>query len=211
MVGLNCVRALPEPITVASICRTIPVRDRQLLVLCSRLAPFVRQCVAAFPEDLMRQKPYLTVVSVVLLLTALGFAQAKKTSTKPASSGPDKAHLQKIWDGWATLDPSKVAEYYAPGQHTFFDIAPLKYSSWDEYQKGVVNVLADFKTAKFTVNDDAELHPAGQYVWATSTVKEDATMKSGKRDMATFRWTVVFEKQDGKWLIVHEHISEPLQ
>ena len=92
-----------------------------------------------------------------------------------------------------------------------FDLAPLKYASWEEYQKGVVNVLADFKTAKLTVNDDAEIHPVGQIVWATATVKEDATMKSGKREMGNFRWTVVFEKQNGKWLIVHEHISEALQ
>jgi len=35
-------------------------------------------------------------------------------------------------------------------------------------------------------------------------------MKSGKREMGTFRWTFVFEKQGGKWLLVHEHISEPL-
>jgi len=35
-------------------------------------------------------------------------------------------------------------------------------------------------------------------------------MKSGKREMGTFRWTVVFEKQNGKWLIVHEHVSAPL-
>ena len=37
------------------------------------------------------------------------------------------------------------------------------------------------------------------------------TRKSGKRELATLRWTVVFGKQDGKWLIVHEHVSEPLQ
>jgi ketosteroid isomerase-like protein len=36
--------------------------------------------------------------------------------------------------------------------------------------------------------------------------------KNDKREMATFRWTAVFEKQkDGKWLIVHEHVSEPIQ
>jgi ketosteroid isomerase-like protein len=159
----------------------------------------------------MRQKLTLAVLSGLLLLATFGVAQAKKAAAKPAGSAPDKAHLQKIWDGWSTLDVSKVAEYYSPGAHTFFDIAPLKYSSWEEYQKGVVNVLAAFKTAKFTVNDDAEIHPAGQYTWATATVKEDATMKSGKRDMANFRWTVVFEKQDGKWLVVHEHVSEPMQ
>lgn len=160
----------------------------------------------------MQRKCARVAVVLAVLLVGLGFAQTKKAVAKAAgAAAPDKAHLQKIWSGWSTLDVSKVAEFYAPGPHVFFDIAPLKYNSWDEYQKGVVNVLADFKTAKFTVNDDAEIHPAGQYVWATATIKEDATMKSGKREMANFRWTVVLEKQDGEWLIVHEHVSAPLQ
>jgi ketosteroid isomerase-like protein len=61
------------------------------------------------------------------------------------------------------------------------------------------------------VNEDAELHSAGNYVWGTATVKEEMTHKNGKVDMGTFRWTVVFEKQGGKWLIVHEHVSVPAQ
>ena len=160
----------------------------------------------------MRSMRPLAVLSTLLVLASLlSFAQTKKAAAKSSSPAPDKALLQKIWDGWSTLDVSKVTDFYASGPHTFFDIAPLKYSSWDEYQKNVVNVLAGFKSAKFTVNDDAELHPAGAYTWATATVKEDATMKSGKREMSNFRWTVVFEKQGGKWLIVHEHVSAPLQ
>jgi len=158
----------------------------------------------------MRQRAYWAVLSILLTIAALSFAQSKKAAAKP-SGGPDKAYLQKIWDGWAALDPSKQTQYYAQGPHTFYDIAPLKYGSWDEYQKGVVNVLADFKSATFTVNDDAEIHPTGDHAWGFATVKEDATMKSGKREIATIRWTFVFEKQDGKWLIVHEHVSEPLQ
>jgi len=152
----------------------------------------------------------VAVVVVLVLIVGLSLGQMKKAA-KAAGGGPDKALMQRVWAGWSTLDVSNVSEFYATGPHVFFDIAPLKYASWEEYQKGVVNVIADFKTAKFTVNDDVELHPAGQYVWGTSTVKEDATMKSGKREMGTFRWTVVFEKQNGKWLIVHEHISAPMQ
>ncbi len=38
----------------------------------------------------------------------------------------------------------------------------------------------------------------------------EMTHKAGKIDMGNFRWTAVFEKQDGKWMIVHEHVSEPL-
>ncbi|HXJ86064.1 MAG TPA: nuclear transport factor 2 family protein [Candidatus Binatia bacterium] len=151
-------------------------------------------------------------VSLCLFLFTLSLAaQTRKAAAKKtASPAPDKAYLQKIWDGWATLDPANTAKFYATGPHTFFDIAPLKYNSWDEYEKGVKGVLAGYKSAKFTVNEDAAVHPSGDLVWATATVKEEMTNKSGKVEMGSFRWTVVFENEDGKWLIVHEHVSAPL-
>jgi len=128
-----------------------------------------------------------------------------------ASPIPDKALMQKIWAGWCTLDPANVDQFYAAGSHTFYDIAPLKYNSWEDYKKGVVGVLADFKSATCTVNDDAQVHNAGQIAWGTATVNYDMVHKSGKHDMGAFRWTVVWQKEDGKWLIVHDHTSEPLQ
>ncbi|MGA8151248.1 MAG: nuclear transport factor 2 family protein [Terriglobales bacterium] len=154
-------------------------------------------------------KRSLTLSICILALTLTTFAQ--KASKKMADSGtPDKALMQKIWDGWATLDPANVAQFYAKGDHVFFDIEPLKYNSWDEYQKTVAGVLAGYKTATLTVNDDAQIHNAGQVVWGTATIKTDMTEKSGKRDMGAFRWTVIWQKEDGKWLIVHEHVSAPL-
>jgi ketosteroid isomerase-like protein len=156
------------------------------------------------------------VTSICLMV--LGFAsftftseaQGKKSSGKSGPI-PDKAYLQKIWDGWATLDPAQEAQFHAQGPNTFYDESPLKYNSWAEFQSGVGAILGTIKSGTFTVNDDAQLHPAGDYVWGTATVKEDLVMKNGKRDMATLRWTVVFQKQDGKWLIVHEHISAPAE
>jgi ketosteroid isomerase-like protein len=151
----------------------------------------------------------LALLICFAVIAVSSVAATKKSTEKKASPAPDKAYLQRIWDGWSTLDPANVAHFYASGPHVCFDIAPLKYASWDEYQKTVVQVLADFKSAKFTVNDDAELHPAGNYVWGTATVKQEVTHKNGKIDMGNFRWTMVFEKQGGKWLIVHEHVSLP--
>jgi ketosteroid isomerase-like protein len=156
----------------------------------------------------------LFAVSLCLLaLASFGLAQGKKSSMKKSPSGPepDKAYLQKIWDGWSTLNPANVAQYYATGPHTFFDIAPLKYTSWEEYQEGVQKELADYKSAKFTLNDDTALHPHGDLLWGTSTVKYEMTHKNGKVDMGNMRWTVVMENEDGKWLVVHEHVSMPIQ
>ena len=163
------------------------------------------------------QTRLLTLLAVLIPLAGIapaGLAQVtltappeKATATR---SAPDKAYMQKIWTGWATLDPANVAGYYASGPHTFFDIAPLKYNSWDEYQAGVVKVLAGYKSAKCTVNDDAAVHTHGDLAWGTATVNYEMTARTGKIEMGAFRWTVVWEKQDGKWLIVHEHVSEPL-
>ncbi len=154
--------------------------------------------------------------SLLLCLLALALsaiAQAPRSAAKKsaAPAPPDRAYLQRIWDNWATLDPANAAKFYASGPHTFFDIAPLKYGSWDEYAVGVKGVLSGYKSAAFTLNDDVAIHLHGDLVWATATVKEEMTTKAGKVEMGNFRWTVVFENQDGKWLIVHEHVSEPLQ
>jgi ketosteroid isomerase-like protein len=148
---------------------------------------------------------------LIIVALAIAFAVASSRAVSKDVKGPDKAYLQKIWDGWSTLDTANVAGFYASGPHTFFDTAPLKYSSWEEYQRSVAKELAEYKSAKFTVNDDADLHPAGNQTWGTATVKYEMTHKNGKVDMGNMRWTVVFGKEDGKWLIVHEHVSVPME
>lgn len=158
-------------------------------------------------------KRFLTISFCLFVITLSAAAQTKNAAAKKAATGPipDKAYLQKIWDGWSTLDPANTAKFYASGPRTFFDIAPLKYNSWEEYEKGAKGVLAGYKSAKFTVNDDAAIHSHEDLVWATATVKDEMTSKAGKVEMGNFRWTVVFENEDGKWLIVHEHVSVPAQ
>jgi ketosteroid isomerase-like protein len=158
-------------------------------------------------------KHFPAALLCLALLTLFCVAQPPQPAMKKsmASGAPDKAYLQSIWDGWATLDTANVAKFYASGPHTFFDIAPLKYGSWDEYENGVKGELAGYKSAKFTLNDDLAIHPHGDLVWATATVKYEMTTKTGKVEMGNFRWTGVFENQGGKWVIVHEHVSEPVQ
>ena len=152
----------------------------------------------------------LGVLALVLCCAISSFAQKEKKAAA-AGGAVDKAYLQKIWDGWASLDAAGQKQYYAQGPHVFFDIAPLKYASWDEYQSGVVKVLSDIKSAKCKVNDDVQIHKSGDAYWVTATVAYEMTHKSGKIDMGNFRWTGIFEKQEGSWLIVHEHVSSPLQ
>jgi ketosteroid isomerase-like protein len=138
-------------------------------------------------------------------------AQKQTKATAAGATKIDKAYLQKIWDGWATLNAAGQKQYYAQGPHVFFDDTPLKYANWDEYESTTSKELAEYKTASFKVNDDVQIHKTGDAYWATATVASDMTQKSGKREQSTLRWTVVLEKQNGKWLVVHEHVSLPQQ
>jgi len=157
------------------------------------------------------RKPVLVVLMCILALSFSSLAAGKKKKKAPAATAPDKVYLQKVLDGWSSLNPADMKQYYDQGEYTFFDITPLKYRNWDEYEKGVGQLLKGYKSLKLTLNDDAQIHTDGNLTWVTSTVKEDAMTAAGKRELATMRWTVIFEKQAGKWIIVHEHTSEPLQ
>jgi len=115
-----------------------------------------------------RLKRFFAVSLCILALPLSTAAQTKNSAMKKSSASlvPDKAFVQRYWDAWSTLDTANVAKFYASGPHTYFDIAPLKYGSWDEYEKGVKSVVSGYKSAKFTVNDDLAIHPHGDLVWA---------------------------------------------
>jgi ketosteroid isomerase-like protein len=150
------------------------------------------------------------ILLVILAGSFLGVGQAKEA--KKVSGAPDAAYMQKVLDAWNTLDTTKVAPFYAAGPgHVYYDMAPVKYNSWEEYASGVSQMAADLTSVNLVANDDAVVHVDGNMAWGTATVKGDFLHKSGKRDMATYRWTVIWEKQDGKWIIVHDHFSAPVQ
>jgi ketosteroid isomerase-like protein len=116
--------------------------------------------------------------------------------------------LQSIWDGWASADLDKQGRFYVQGPgHLFFDVAPLKYTSWDEYKAGVAPSLKEAPKVTYTVNDDTQIHPEGKATWVDGTLDMTGNSPSGEKQTVTLRWTAVFEQQDGRWLIAHEHVS----
>lgn len=119
--------------------------------------------------------------------------------------------MQQIWDGWGTLNPANTAKFYSKdANRTFFDIMPLKYTGWTEYDAGVRKAFADYASAKFTLYSDQHIVQRGNFAWATATGHGTLTKKAGGKEDLDFRWTVLWENIENNWLIVHEHISAPL-
>jgi ketosteroid isomerase-like protein len=158
----------------------------------------------------MRRR-YLAALLVTFAVSFSPAAESHRSSQKTSHRTiPSPALMQTILDGWSSLDPADAAKFYAHGPNTFFDLTPLKYNSWEEYEDGVRKIVGNYRSIKFTLNDDARVHTGEDYAWGAATIQEDALLKNGKREMATLRWTVIWQKQNGQWLIVHDHTSEPL-
>jgi len=155
----------------------------------------------------------MTVVLCLVLFSSLAFAKTKKVATAAAAVPPDyKGMMQAEYDLWSTMDSAKVSPLFAPDADLiFFDITPLKYNGWAEYQKGVMKVFEPYSTMKCTVNDDVHGGRSGNMAWTAGTVSCHAPKKDGGADDLTLRATEIWQKRGTKWLIVHEHASVPMK
>jgi ketosteroid isomerase-like protein len=175
--------------------------------------------MSAAGADHMKKTLAYLVISFALAISASAqekTAKAAKTKTKESAvqSAADQQirhRMDEVWAAWSTLDVKNAAKFYSKDPElVFYDVTPLKYSGWSEYERGVQKVLQSFKSVKCRMNDDARVWSRGDAALGTATVHLDMVTQDGKSQSADWRWTVIYEKQNGQWMIVHEHVSAPL-
>jgi ketosteroid isomerase-like protein len=120
--------------------------------------------------------------------------------------------IKEYYAAWSTLNPDNPAPAYAKDPDlVFFDVDPLKYTSWQQYHDNFKNNLAPgFTSLVITPNDDIRITRSGTLAVATLTFRLVARTKDGSPLEFTGRHTIVFQNRSGKWLIIHEHVSKPL-
>jgi ketosteroid isomerase-like protein len=145
-----------------------------------------------------------------MMIGALMSAQDKKATAK-AERFEFRPLMKQIWDAWGTLNPANTAKFYSKdAKRTFFDITPMQYHGWTEYEAGVKKAFADYSSAKFTLYAGGYVAQRGNFAWAEDTGHGTLTKKAGGKDDLDFRWTVLWEKEGSDWLIIHEHVSTPM-
>jgi len=146
-------------------------------------------------------------LALLLLATGTGLAGAQKSG----STDEFKELIQRYWQAWSTLNPDNVAPLYAKdADAVFFDVAPLKYDGWEAYKAGFLKVFATAASATVAANDDLKATRRGDIAWTSSTFHGTVVQKDGKTMQLLGRHTAIWEKRGGHWVIVHEHVSEPL-
>ena len=108
-------------------------------------------------------------------------------------------------------DLDAIMKVYMPGNDLFvFDVGlPRQHVGWDDYKKDWQDFLAMMTGPIKFVSDVSVMSDGkigyGHYIQHVSGTGTDGT----SMDM-TVRLTDVYRKIDGKWLIVQEHVSVPI-
>ena len=87
----------------------------------------------------------LALVVIALALACFGLLPKTQAVTPVLDAGDTEVRdtLQRLYTAWSDLDPAKAAPFYAKDADlVFFDIAPMKYTSWSEYVSGVPDAFA---------------------------------------------------------------------
>ncbi|RZQ61283.1 SgcJ/EcaC family oxidoreductase [Amycolatopsis suaedae] len=150
----------------------------------------------------------LAGAGLALTAVALTACSAAAAPSAPAPASPSEQEIAGLFTTWntalATGDPQRVADLYAPDAV----LLPTVSNQVRSDRAGIVDYFTKFLQDKpqGTINqeivgvlDDNTAINTGVYTF-------DLT-KNGQPTQVKARYTYVYERIDGKWLIVNHHSS----
>jgi uncharacterized protein (TIGR02246 family) len=109
-------------------------------------------------------------------------------------------------------DVDAIMKVYVPGQELLvFDVVPPRqYVGADAYRKDWEDTFASFQgPVKFSVSD-LDITVDGNHAYSHSIQYVSGADKKGQPLALNVRVTDVYQKINGNWLIIHEHVSVPV-
>jgi uncharacterized protein (TIGR02246 family) len=152
----------------------------------------------------------LTALSIALLSSANAMA------ADPPTANADEAAIQALEDtyneGFNSKDVNKVMSVYAPGKQLFvFDVVPPReYRGWEAYKKDFEGLFSAFPGPMKNTISEQTIHVVGSLAYGHNIQTGEFTAKDGSKMSIVARTTDIYRKMHGKWLIVEEHNSVPV-
>ena len=120
---------------------------------------------------------------------------------------------RRLYDfGTGRFNREAVAHLYKKDDDfTAYDVAPPVggYLGWDRYAVGWYEVMNKYKEIHFKFNDDLRVFRRGDVGWASVSARWFGVSTGGVSFNKDFRLTLVWVRENGAWLITHEHASAP--
>ena len=131
---------------------------------------------------------------------------------RPPAAGAEPEIRQWLAD-WTTAFQTKneagMVALYAPDVVAYDLIPPLQYDGKDAYMKDWHDFFAGFQGPLTNEVKDCHISSSGNLAYAACLNHLGGTTTKGDKVDSWIRVTSVFRKVDGKWLDIHDHVSDP--
>jgi uncharacterized protein (TIGR02246 family) len=157
----------------------------------------------------------MRIVSIalsVLMLACVSLVRMPKART----AANDEAEIQELYDRWAKAararDVDTVMSIYAPGNAVIaYDIVPpLQYIGNDAYRKDYEEFFAHYDGPIEIEYRDLRIVAGDSVAFIHALERISGTLKNGQKSDVWVRATSGLRKINDKWLIVHDHVSAPV-
>jgi ketosteroid isomerase-like protein len=155
----------------------------------------------------------LTLAAIIVAMVALALIPGRGRAISPHQQfGTLLTRYCRLWTAAAQADnPAVAAPLYAKDADlVFYGLGQSEYRGWLAYGRGIKAALLDnVMSMRFTPGRDLQVTEKGPVAWTTTNLHVHVTWNSGQHQDFSAQQTAVWENRDGKWVIVHEHISSP--
>jgi ketosteroid isomerase-like protein len=126
----------------------------------------------------------------------------------------DEADIRRRMDKWAeairSTDLDGVASHYA-SEIVSFDVGPpLRHAGAEAKKKNWAVLFSMFERPLGYEIRDLTIMVGDDVAFAYSLNRIKGTTKDGRSNDAWVRFTACFRKFESNWLIVHDHVSVPV-
>ena len=151
------------------------------------------------------------VVGSLLLAASVQVSAQAKTAVKSDKAAIEALETRFI-EAFNAKDVNGIMAAYAPGSGLFvFDaVPPREYPSAEAYRKDWEGLFAAYPGPLANAISEQSISVVGSVAYGHNIQSGYFTRKDGTRVDVAVRVTDVYRKMGGKWLIVQEHVSFPV-
>jgi ketosteroid isomerase-like protein len=134
--------------------------------------------------------------------------------TVEANKNNEEAEIQRVIEGYVEAlrakDLDGIVSIYAPELVVFNIVPPLQYVGADTFRKHWQEAFSSIQGPFGYEIADLDITVGDDVAFTHSLSRSSSPLPSGQKIGNWLRWTACFRKIGGKWLIVHEHVSVPV-
>ena len=150
----------------------------------------------------------------LILLPALVLTCGLSLWMPKAYAADDEGEIRQVWDRWAKAfrahDINGIMSIYAPEVMAYDIVPPLQYAGKEAYRKDYEEFIAQYDGPIDTEFRNPIIVAGKEVAFIYSLERISGTLKNGQKSEVWVRATSGLRKINGRWLIVHDHISVPV-